>query len=120
MAEYFIERSCQENHLERKKLAAETKKKLLSYDWPGNVRELANVIERAIVMDREQIIHPDHLYLDAPNLPGVGESSIHEMEKKLIKETLEASQNKTKAAEILNIDRKTLREKLKRIEQPSG
>ena len=65
LAEYFIERGCQENHLEKKKIGAEAKKNLLNYSWPGNVRELANVIERAIVMDQENTIQDFHLPLNA-------------------------------------------------------
>lgn len=64
LAEYFIQRTCQENHLDKKRLVVEAKKKLLAYRWPGNVRELANVIERAIVMDQAASIHPEHLHLD--------------------------------------------------------
>lgn len=113
LAEYFIERSCQENHLERKKLSADAKKKLQNYPWPGNVRELANVIERAIVMDREQVIHADHLYLDAPLLRGEAAGTLQEMEKQLILKTMQAHQNKTEVAENLGISIKTLRDKLK-------
>jgi len=63
LAESFIERTCLGNHLERKALSSDAKKKLLFYRWPGNVRELANIIERAIVMDRGKVIQGDHLYL---------------------------------------------------------
>jgi len=64
LAEYFIDATCRGNHLKRKTLSAESKKKLLSYQWPGNVRELANIIERAIIMDRGDKIESGHLYLE--------------------------------------------------------
>lgn len=64
LAEYFIDRMCQENHTEKKKLTTEAKKKLTNYPWPGNIRELANVIERAVVLDTAPNIAPEHLYLD--------------------------------------------------------
>jgi two-component system response regulator AtoC len=112
LAEHFIERICLENHTEKKQLGSDAKKKLLQYPWPGNIRELANVIERAVVMDRHEIIHADHLYLDGPVLKGRAGESMQELEKKLIVEALEKHQNRTKAAETLGISVKTLRDKL--------
>lgn len=112
LAEYFIERTCQGNHLERKTLSTEAKKKLLTYRWPGNVRELANVIERAIVMDHAKVIQSDHLYLDGPMAGSIAGKTLQELEKQLIVKTLEMHENRTKAAETLGISLKTLRDKL--------
>lgn len=113
LAEYFIERACRENHLIKKILSSEAKKKLLYYRWPGNVRELANVIERAIVMDQGKIIQENHLYLDSALVPLVPGKTLQELEKELIVETLKMHENRTKAAETLGISVKTLRDKLK-------
>lgn len=88
-----------------------------NYYWPGNVRELENVIQRLVVMTDGDVI-------DAPDLPSLmrfsplRESgfnrSLAEVETEHIKNVLASvGGNKTKAAEILGIDRKTLREKLK-------
>lgn len=112
LAEHFIERTCLENHLEKKTLSDEAKKKLLYYRWPGNVRELANVIERAIVMDRGDKIQETHLYLDGPSASLMAGKTLQELEKQLITETLQMHQNRTKAAETLGISLKTLRDKL--------
>lgn len=114
LAEYFIERMCRENHSERKKLTAEAQKKLLQYPWPGNIRELANVIERAIVMDRDKSIHGDHLFLEGVTVraTNIGKT-LQEIEKEHIKEILQAEESKTKAAEQLGISLKMLRDKLK-------
>lgn len=112
LAEYFIERTCQGNHLERKTLNADAKKKLLSYRWPGNVRELANIIERAIVMDRDKVIQAGHLCLDNQFSGMMAGRTLQELEKQLIVETLQTHENKTKAAETLGISVKTLRNKL--------
>ena len=90
------------------------------YHWPGNVRELENVIHRIIVMN-------DDINIDVPDLPplmrftALKESgldrSLVEVELEYIKNVLvSVNNNKSKAAKILGIDRKTLREKLKRIE----
>ncbi len=112
LAEHFIERTCQENHLDKKTLSLDAQKKLLYYRWPGNVRELANVIERAIVMDRDKVIRGDHLYLEGPTASSIAGKTLQELEKQLIVETLQMHQNRTKVAETLGISLKTLRNKL--------
>jgi len=97
---------------------------LRDYAWPGNVRELENVIHRLAVMT-------DSGFIDVPDLPelmrysGVRESGVQrplaEVEAAHIRNVLASLDgNKTRAAQILGIDRKTLREKLKRLEsEPS-
>jgi two-component system response regulator HydG len=93
---------------------------LRSYNWPGNVRELENVIQRVVVMTDGDLI-------DVPDLPSLMRFSalrktgftrtLAEVEGEYISNVLASVDgNKTRAAEILGIDRKTLREKLKRAE----
>ena len=90
---------------------------LRNYDWPGNVRELENVIQRLIVMTDGNII-------EVPDLPCLMRFSalrktgftrtLAEVEVEYIGNVLESVDgNKTRAADILGIDRKTLRQKLK-------
>ncbi|HIB46837.1 MAG TPA: sigma-54-dependent Fis family transcriptional regulator [Flavobacteriaceae bacterium] len=97
------------------KISPEVSEILQRYDWPGNIRELENVIQRAVIMcDR---------HIDVENLPDSLKYNIDfpegellplkEIEKRYIQKVLNATDNnKTKAADILGIDRKTIRQKL--------
>ena len=91
---------------------------LRRYHWPGNVRELENVIHRLLVMSEGAAV-------DIPDLPSVMRFSVRngigrhrtlaEIETEHLRKVLASVDgNKTRAAEILGIDRKTLRVKLKR------
>ncbi|TET77395.1 MAG: sigma-54-dependent Fis family transcriptional regulator [Candidatus Cloacimonadota bacterium] len=90
---------------------------LKNYSWPGNVRELENLIQRLLVMtDGETIDVPDlpsFLRFSASSEKGLNRT-LAEVESEHIQNVLESVDgNKTKAAEILGISRKTLRNKLK-------
>jgi len=96
---------------------------LKNYDWPGNVRELENIIQRLVVMTEGNTI-------DVPDLPSLMRFSalrgaspnrtLAEAETDHILSVLASMDgNKTQAAKILGITRKTLREKLKKTEAPS-
>ena len=91
---------------------------LKNYSWPGNVRELENLIHRIVVMTESNII-------DVPDLPphmrfstqkGIGSiRALADVESEHIRNVLSSVyNNKSKAAEILGIDRKTLRSKIKK------
>jgi two-component system response regulator AtoC len=117
LAEHFLARFCKENHKPMKTITERALAKLLAYHWPGNVRELGNLIERVVVLDFDQAIDAEHLYLDPSPSPQKGAlpigMSLYELEKRLIIETLEAHhQNRTKTASILKISVRTLRNKL--------
>jgi len=96
---------------------------LQKYHWPGNVRELENVVQRLVVMT-------DGDPIDVPDLPALmrfsalGHATLNrtlaEVEAEYIHNVLvSVNGNKTKAAEILGIDRKTLREKLRKPKKSS-
>jgi DNA-binding NtrC family response regulator len=95
------------------------------YAWPGNVRELENVVQRLVVMaDADTIDAPDlpalmRFAVTAPRTPP--SRTLAEVEADYIRSVLDSvAGNKTKAAEVLGIDRKTLREKLKASESRRG
>lgn len=88
---------------------------LTRHDWPGNVRELENIIQRLIVMCDNEIdvdLLPKALKYRQPS-ESFSLQPLYAIEKAYILKVLAAvNNNKTKAAEILQIDRKTLRQKL--------
>ncbi|MFA5323173.1 MAG: sigma-54 dependent transcriptional regulator [Smithella sp.] len=120
---HFIDKFAEENGKQIKGLSAEARDLLLKYDYPGNVRELVNIMERAVVIARDQYITTDDLPFKSvvstdeseKKGPSVLRESVDELEKKLIIEAMEKTQdNQTKAAEILGISERMLRYKLKK------
>jgi transcriptional regulator with PAS, ATPase and Fis domain len=106
------------------------------YNWPGNVRELRNVIERAMILEDEEIITmkyiprgvsggsgADHAHGDGSGLSDLvhlppGGVSLDEVEMSLVRQAIERSGgNQTKAAELLGISRDQLRYRLKKLEE---
>jgi two-component system, NtrC family, response regulator AtoC len=100
-------------------LTASCAAKLAAYPWPGNVRELANVIERAVALTRSTRLAVedlprhvrDHDAARVVKVPGLTEDlvSLEEIERRYIRRVLEATGgNKTLAAQILGVHRRTL------------
>jgi len=87
-----------------------------SYHWPGNVRELQNVVRRLLVMneaDRIDVADLPSLMRSPFSAPGGFGRPLRDVEAEYIRNVLASvGGNKTRAAEILQIDRKTLRKKL--------
>jgi transcriptional regulator with PAS, ATPase and Fis domain len=95
----------------------------VQYDWPGNVRELENIIQRLVLMSESNIIDvpdlPSLMRYSAPRQAGL-DRTLAEVEAEHIKNVLAGvNYNRTHAAKILGIDRKTLREKLKNYGLPT-
>lgn len=120
LADHFAEKFASELGRPRPQFADEALKVLRNYRWPGNVRELENVVQRLVVMTESTTIDvadlPSLMRFSA--LRGAGfDRTLAEVEVEYITNVLASVEgNRTKAADILGIDRKTLREKLKSTE----
>jgi two-component system response regulator FlrC len=120
LAQMFLRIACLVNSLPEKKFSQEALNVLQSHEWMGNVAELNNVVERSALKSESSVISEGDLtflYLQSRTQEelSLGQSGITlgEMEKKLIFQTLEMTrQNKTRAAQILGISIRTLRNKL--------
>ena len=119
LVEYFLKKfSCGVN-ASVKEISDKAKDMLCQYYWPGNIRELKNLIHRCVVMIDSDILLPEHF----ENMLNVNIAqkeyelssgqTIEDVERVLIYKTLEETDgNKTRAAEILKITPRTLRNKL--------
>jgi two-component system response regulator FlrC len=122
LAEHFINKIARREGLNPKSLSTAAKAAILGYNWPGNVRELENVIERAMILADGQEIDAGDILLSArapqPTSLATPGQTIHEMEKNLIMSTLnQVDGNRTRAAELLGISIRTLRNKLNEYKQ---
>ncbi len=124
LATYFIDLFNKELSKSIRGLSPSARERIQEYSWPGNVRELRNVIERAILLESDDLILLEHLPLEiSAGLTDAMEEDreeeftpipLSEAERMQILKTVEwARGNKTKAARTLGISRQTLREKLR-------
>ncbi len=116
LAEHF---AAKHGRAEGATISPAAREMLLAYDWPGNVRELENVVARALALNPSGVILPEdlpeHLRGARPSAAAHGGIAAHdrptldELGRRYAAEVLrETGGNKTRAAEILGIDRKTL------------
>ncbi len=114
---YFARKFAKDMGKPQPKFSDEALHTLRNYHWPGNVRELENVIQRLVVMTEADVVEvadlPSLMRFSA--LRGIGfDRTLAEVEAEYIRNVVASVEgNRTRAAEILGIDRKTLREKLK-------
>jgi DNA-binding NtrC family response regulator len=118
LTHHFSTKFANEFNKSKPQLSNNTLQVLRNYNWPGNVRELENVIQRLVAMMEEGPIEaadlPSMMRFSAFRKTGVNRT-LAEVEAEHIRNVLSAfNGNKTKTAKLLGIDRKTLREKLKR------
>jgi formate hydrogenlyase transcriptional activator len=63
LVHHFVERCAQRLHTRRPRITEAAMNKLLAYDWPGNIRELQNVVERAVILARGEVVRAEFLPL---------------------------------------------------------
>jgi DNA-binding NtrC family response regulator len=125
LVQHFIRKFNIELGKKVQKMSEDALLALMNYDWPGNVRELENAVERAMVVSRnESITHQElHLapYMTKNDTLTYGDKSIKSIERQHILTILnENAWNIQKSAEILDIDRVTLYNKIKKYNLKEG
>lgn len=124
---YFLEKYTKNYNLPLKRISREAMQKLIYYDYPGNIRELENIIQRAIILSRKEIITENDIQIDSgsdyptfhfndSNVPVTDlYRYIENIERQMIEKALRAcGGNQSKAAELLNISERTLRYKMRK------
>lgn len=128
LARHFVEIFNREFAKNVKEISPAAEKILVEYDWPGNIRELRNVIERAVILEDDVVMEPEHLPRElvsrvAPaggsplifTLPAEG-IDIEDVERELIRQALETSDsNQSKAAKKLNLGIDAFRYRMKKF-----
>jgi DNA-binding NtrC family response regulator len=127
LIDYFIEKYSKENNKQKLSLSKEAVDALLKYNFPGNVRELENIIERSVVLSRNDIITLN----DLPNVvkgfkvekesdvkeEGTLVDQVEKLEKKLIYDALSKSNgNQSLAGRMLGITERNLRYKMQKYD----
>jgi two-component system response regulator HydG len=130
LAQLFVTKFSERMHKGVTGISSEAAKKLLEYDWPGNVRQLENSMERAVTLTRFEQITVEDLperisRYEGSNiaLDGIDEEHIQTLEaleRRYVERVLRAAGgNKTQAARLLGVDRRTLYRKLERYQNAS-
>ena len=146
LVDYFIPRAQQELNVQTHGCTKEAMDLLMRHDWPGNVRELENTLRRAALLSADAMLTPDDFpglqpqgtatevdeslealiskklrasfaQMDVQELDNLYEMVMHQMERPLIRIILEKTRsNQVRAAEILGINRNTLRKKIQTLD----
>ena len=133
LADFLLKRLRTELDRPELEFGASAREAMLAYDWPGNVRELANAVERSVITAQGDAIEAEDLVLDevlppppsdddGPTLPPgtavfpPGNRNLAEIEIEVVRAALEESGGqKSRAAEMLGINRTTLYNKIKEL-----
>jgi two-component system NtrC family response regulator len=127
LIDHFLRVFAEKNGKRIRGLTREARDALLRYDYPGNVRELENLIERAVVLTRDDVIGLGDLPLTVEAQPAEPEggaglvAAVEGIERRMIREALaKADGTQTRAAELLGISERVLRYKLKKYGLSGG
>ena len=120
LVDHFVKKHSLKCQKEVPQISPEVLSVLKDFEWRGNVRELENVIERTVLLHKDEVLLPEHLVIEEVDRSGgekgsssASNGSVKEMEKELILRTLdELGGNRTHAAKALGISIRTLRNKL--------
>lgn len=120
LARHFVERACAENNRPLMEIDDDAMAMIVSHPWPGNVRELENSLERSVILCDGDSLTAENLRLDQEARPVTGmarhqqdQMTLREMERELILRRLTLTGgNRTRAAEMLGISVRTLRNKI--------
>ncbi len=127
LIQHFIDKYNKENAKEISGITKEAQNILMRYHFPGNIRELENIIERAVVLARENIILTSDLpsgmnadnsrtILDPYNLSDSYSEKIAAFERAMIKEALETKHgNQSQAAKLIGISERHLRSRMQKL-----
>ncbi|AAR34505.1 sigma-54-dependent Fis family transcriptional regulator [Geobacter sulfurreducens] len=127
LAKHFLAKYCKEMQRRNMSLASDTLEALESYQWPGNVRELENVMERVAALTEDNTVTvqdlPHNIREEGlTRLTGKGVDLVKvlaEIERGMIRDALVLSEGvKARAAALLNLNRTTLVEKMRRLGMP--
>ena len=121
LIEHFVRRFAEKNGKTIRGVTHEARDILLRYDYPGNVRELENIIERAVVLTRDEVIGSGDLPLTVQDSEAADEQgtnltvTVEALERRMIRDALARSRGvQTEAAELLGISERALRYKLEK------
>ena len=142
LVQHFLIKYGKEFNKDKSAISAEALKTLQEYSWPGNVRELENIIKKALLFSKGNVILPEHVFItESGAIKGedlmmqlryllkeiikqglqaqagsLYKDTIEETEKALIVETLKQAQgNQSHAASVLGISRPTLKDKIEKL-----
>ncbi len=124
LAQFLLRRSAMRLRLPTPSISEEARTVLYQNDWPGNVRELEHCLERALILSRSGVILPEHVKLASPapaadplepfSLEDGLHGAVQKLERRLIEKALSAAGgNRTRAAQLLKINRRLLYDKLR-------
>ncbi|MCR4321123.1 MAG: sigma-54 dependent transcriptional regulator [Candidatus Brocadiaceae bacterium] len=127
LVDYYLRKYSLENNAVAKSIDKEAMDYLCQYNWPGNIRELKNIIQRAVVMGSHEALQLEqfnclftHQDVERSGNTSAAGKAIEDVERDLIYNTLEKTGgNKTRAAELLKITTRTLRNKLHKYDAES-
>jgi len=119
LSKFFINKYSKLNGVDEKVLSEGAKSKLLCYGWPGNIRELENTMHRAVLLSsKEHIEDDDIMLLSEPANSNQEMRTLEEIEGDAISTTMHHAQgDELKAAMILGISVRSLKDKLKKLKK---